>query len=336
MKSELLEPMYLAIEEDLKQSIRGIRPPLHTPVEQMLSHHFGWNERTKRREGGKRLRPLYTLLCCAAAGGPWQEALPAASCVELIHNFSLIHDDIQDASTTRRNRLTVWKKWGIAQAINTGDALFVLAHLANYRLIEAGLAVEVVLDVQNRIDKACLQLTMGQYLDLAFEQDTAVSSQDYMVMVAGKTASLLGAGTASGARIAGAPAEIVREYHQFGRQVGLAFQILDDILGIWGSEQMTGKPTGDDLRKGKKSLPIILGLARSSAFQETWQGGASQGAEIETLTDQLETAGVLEECRSLAVSHTDLALEHLENAQPVPPYYSLLVDLTKELLERNR
>ncbi len=232
----------------------------------MMHYHMGWNDERFRptvARTGKRLRPLLTLLACQAAGGSPQHALPAAAAVEIIHNFSLVHDDIEDRSPTRRGRRTVWSLWGEAQAINTGDAMFVLAHLALQRLLPHGVPDHCVVSAIRVLDEACLALCRGQHLDLAFENTLEVDTNAYMAMITGKTAALLGCAMQLGALIALGEMAATERYRDVGEKLGLAFQIQDDILGIWGEPDVTGKPVADDLRSRKKTLPVLHVLNRS-------------------------------------------------------------------------
>ena len=233
----------------------------------MMRYHLG----TAGPEGepvaaraGKMLRPTLCLLCCQAVGGRRRQALPAAAAIELIHNFTLIHDDIEDASHSRHGRDTVWRVWGEAQAINAGDGMFALAHLALHRLFEVGVAAQQVLEAARLLDEAALALCEGQHLDLEFEERLDVTCDDYLAMVSAKTGALMGAATAVGALVGGAPGDVVSAFQSFGRRLGLAFQIRDDVLGVWGDSAETGKSAGDDVAARKKSYPIVHALAHAS------------------------------------------------------------------------
>src|SRR5262245_39973061 len=160
----------------------------------MQEYQLGWRDEQlapAHVDPGKLLRPQLTLLACRVAGGDPQQALPLAAAIQLIHDFSLIHDDIEDNSDTRRGRPTVWKLWGLAQGINTGDGMFVVAHLALHQLVQAGVPAEVTLDVLKRFDQTILALCEGQFLDLSFEGNLTIGEADYLAMISGKTATLL-------------------------------------------------------------------------------------------------------------------------------------------------
>jgi geranylgeranyl diphosphate synthase type I len=229
----------------------------------MMRYHLGWLDEELRPHvfpTGKRLRPLLCLLACAEVGGDPMRALPAAAALELLHNFSLIHDDIEDGDAVRRHRPTVWKVWGVPQAINVGDGMFTLAYAAMQRMAWWGVAAETILRAFDLFIQACQALTEGQHLDLKFETCPDVTVAEYMRMIEGKTAALAGASVAIGALVGGAAPVQVRALHCFGRSLGCAFQIQDDILGIWGDPKMTGKAVGNDLLRRKKSLPILHAL----------------------------------------------------------------------------
>jgi len=194
--------MLTSLEDELHHSIESQQEPELAQYYSMLAYHLGWEGQGAGPDArGKRIRPLLVLLTCSAAGGDWKDALPAAAAVELVHNFSLIHDDIQDNSPLRRGREAVWKRWGIAQAINTGDAMLTIAHLTLLRMVVSSSA-EITLNAALILQQACLQLTKGQYLDLASESQDQLSIEEYWRMVGGKTAALLGACTELGAVVA--------------------------------------------------------------------------------------------------------------------------------------
>ncbi len=328
--AEMLE----AVEIELKAAVDQLDRDAGGEMVEMIRYHLGWRDQPARK--GKRLRPLLGLLSCQAAGGDWQQCLPMACAVELIHNFTLIHDDIEDQSDTRRGRITIWKRWGVAQAINTGDAVLILAHLSCQRLRQSGVPTSTVLDVQRALDEACLRLTVGQYQDLAFENRADVSEPTYLKMVEGKTAALIAAGTQSGALVAAADAATVESYREFGHHLGLSFQIQDDILGIWGTPEVTGKPAGDDLRSRKKSLPILYGMHNSDEFTSLWDDPHPGEAEIRGMTETLERIGALSYAEDMAQSHMDMALASLDAARPLQPAAGELRRLSLSLLGRDR
>ncbi len=325
--------MKQAIEQDLKISLARFQAEKTEGLTDMIDYHFGWKDE-KNGSSGKRIRPLITLLCCAAIGREWQIALPAASAIELIHNFSLIHDDIEDLSPTRRGRTTIWKKWGIAKAINLGDAIFALSHLTVFRLEKIGLSHELILSVLEVLDQACIRLTIGQQLDLAFQEKDQISEEDYLQMISGKTSALLSAATACGGIIAGGDSDVVTNLKNYGNDLGLAFQIQDDILGIWGDSSKTGKDTNDDLRLKKKTLPIVYGLQNSSNFKELWNSSLNSDMAIDNLRHALDASHALQYAQGKAEEYLQRALCCLDTLNIENEYFIELRKMTLRLLNR--
>ena len=323
-----------AIENELHKSIEDQGEAELRQYYDMMTYHLGWEGKSAGPEaGGKRVRPLLLLLSCAAAGGDWQNSLPAAAAVELIHNFSLIHDDIQDNSPLRRGRETVWKRWGIAQAINAGDAMFTLAHLSLLRL-ERTTSPTITTQAALTLQLACLQLTKGQYLDLEYETQNQLPLEAYWYMVGGKTAALLGACTELGAIVANTPQARRAAFRDFGYHLGLAFQAQDDILGIWGDAALTGKSNESDLIAGKKSLPVIYGIEQDGPFAARWIQGSIQPQETRALADQLENEGARRYTQESANRMTERALQSLSEANPKAQAGDKLISLANRLLRR--
>ncbi len=228
----------------------------------MIRYHLGLDG---SGSSGKRMRPLLGLLAYASITGEYAPALPGAAAVELGHNFSLIHDDIEDEDHERRHRPTLWTLHGIPQAINTGDAVFVLSRIALHRLSELGFPDSKVLRLMRLYDETCLALCEGQYLDIwTGEHETPMSVDLYFDMIGRKTAALIAASIEAGALLATDDEEVVRRYRAFGWALGLAFQLNDDLLGIWGEETTTGKEPSDLVRH-KKTLPVIYALEHAAA-----------------------------------------------------------------------
>ena len=244
-------------------SVIGERDGHARPLYEMLTYHLGLDQTEGPR--GKRMRPLLGLLAFKSLGGDYRKTLPAAAAVELGHNFSLVHDDIEDADRERRHRPTLWAIWGVPLAINAGDALFALSRLALYRLMaDEQYEPQKLLDVMKVYDETCLALCEGQYLDISFERRTDVTVDEYMEMIAKKTAALIGASIETGAMMASEDPEVVAAYRRFGYDVGLAFQIADDVKGTFWSSADTGKPEAGDVRKRKKTFPVVWALQNAS------------------------------------------------------------------------
>ncbi|MBI3159062.1 MAG: polyprenyl synthetase family protein [Chloroflexi bacterium] len=326
--------MLPAVEQELKDCVAAAEGAGLGEYAHMLAYHLGWEgEDAGPKAQGKRVRPMLLLLSAASAGGDWRVALPAAAAVELVHNFSLIHDDIQDNSALRRGRATLWTKWNVAQAINAGDALFALAHLALERL-DARIPPAQALAAHAILPRACLALTKGQYLDLSYEGRADLTAADYWPMIQGKTAALLAACAELGALLAGADADACRAYACFGEQVGLAFQVYDDYLGIWGDAALTGKSAESDLLAGKKSLPVLYALGQAGDFAARWAQGPLTAAELPALTLQLEVEGAREFVQHEADRLTRAALAELHNARPEPQAGAALEELARRLITR--
>ncbi len=303
-------------------------------LQAMLRYHLGWEgEGAGLKAQGKRIRPLMVLLSCAAAGGIWEDALAAAASVELLHNFSLIHDDIQDDSEQRRGRPTLWKKWGIAQAINAGDSMFSLAH--NSLLGLSKISSSIYSSAIKILPMSSLKLTQGQYMDLAFENQENVTLEEYWKMVEGKTAELLSTCSKLGAISAEAEPETVAYFKNFGVKVGLAFQAHDDILGIWGNEQNTGKSNHSDLLSGKKSLPVLYGIKTDGKFAQLWNSWNFEADEVASLADALEADGAKQFAEEKVNELTEEALQALDKAIVNEEAGSALRELALELVARS-
>lgn len=224
----------------------------------IAGYHFGWWDEQNRpatADGGKSIRPALVLLTAGAVGGAPASAVPAAVAVELVHNFSLLHDDVMDGDVTRRHRPTAWNVFGQGQAILAGDALLTLA----FDLLAAS-EHSAAREGMRMLSAAVLDLVNGQSADLDFEQRRDIDLSECVRMAQGKTAALLECTCAAGALFGGGSPEQIGHLRSFGRHLGLAFQYVDDLLGIWGDPILTGKPVYSDLRNRKKSLPVVAAL----------------------------------------------------------------------------
>jgi|CXWK01.1.fsa_nt_gi geranylgeranyl diphosphate synthase type I len=328
-----------AIEAEMRSVLGADGDDYHSsPFYGMIHYHMGWadeNLHPAQVNGGKRIRPILCLLACAAAGGDWRQAVPAAAAIEILHNFSLVHDDIQDASPTRRGRATLWTIWGQPQAINTGDAMFAMAHLAMNRLAERGASPDIVVRALRRFDETCVALTHGQYTDMSFEGRNEVDVAEYIAMITGKTAVLIALSTELGALVAGVENDRVQAFADFGLNLGLAFQVLDDVLGIWGDEVVTGKSVATDITTRKKTLPVLYGLPRSPALHDLYDGGATDGEFVRQVMALLDEVGARQYAVEKAEHYTNLATDNLTAAQPVGPAAEALDTLTGILLRRD-
>jgi geranylgeranyl diphosphate synthase type I len=301
---------------------------------QLLSHHMGFHgETVNPKLAGKRIRPLLALLAAEAVCGDWRPAISIAATIEVLHNFSLIHDDIEDNSPTRRGNPTVWSKVGVPLAINAGDAMFSLVFLSLGRLPDR-LPAEIKLQAWQLISEACLDLTKGQHLDISFEAEQAISISAYLQMISGKTAALIASSAQAGALVAQANPETQAHYRQFGRALGLAFQIQDDILGIWGDPEVTGKSAATDLLARKKTLPILYGLEQKGRFHQFWQRPITP-ENVNLAAEQLRSEGAHGFALQEAKHYTELSRSSLTLANPRPESAGKFEELLAMLLLRD-
>ncbi len=333
-----LAPYLVAIEEELGQMVQSPSEAV-APLYQMMGYHLGWFDRDFRpirAYSGKRLRPLLCLLACEAAGGDWTQALPAAAALELVHNFSLIHDDIEDDSPARRGRATLWTVWGLAHGINAGDSMLILARLALARLAGKGLEPSVIVRATGILDETCMQLCQGQYMDIAGEGQLDVGEQWYLEMIGRKTGALIAASPELGAVI-GASAHVQEHYRQFGWHLGLAFQMVDDILGIWGKPEDTGKPSASDIRARKMTLPVIFALQAGKAGQrlaDLYRQQQLSERDVSAAIHILDGVSARDYVEERATEHVSLALTALGRAGAEGSAAEKLRSMTSSLILR--
>lgn len=292
--------MTIALPPTLHRSRDIVEPALRAAVDRLddasrevAAYHLGWIDAAGQPavSGGKAVRPALALLSARAVGAPAEIGLPGAVAVELVHNFSLLHDDLMDGDAQRRHRATVWAVWGASTAILVGDAMLALA----YRVL-ADVSGQASVAAAALLGDATQGLIAGQVEDLAFERRATVTVAECLSMAAGKTGALLGCSSAIGAVLAGASEQTVVALQAHGEQLGLAFQLVDDLLGIWGDSTVTGKPVGSDLRARKKSLPIAYALASNTAAGQdllTWLGsdGPDSDEQIKWAAGLVSAAG---------------------------------------------
>ncbi|MFC1998476.1 polyprenyl synthetase family protein [Chloroflexota bacterium] len=302
--------------DEIEQELKSIIGTSSSEFYRMMRYHLGWVDESDNPQNGntgKLLRPKLCLIACEAVGGNWQKALPSAAVLELVHNFSLVHDDIEDQSDYRRHRRTVWSIWGQAQAINLGDGMYSLGRLALLRLSNEGFEPQKILDVIKLLDQACVRLCEGQHLDMCFESSYDITINQYLEMIGKKTANLISCALKMGA-ILGTDDEIVATgLEQFGWKLGVAFQIQDDILGIWGKEDKTGKSMSD-IAQRKKSLPIIYGLMSDDGkcaelIRNVYDKETIDRDAIVKVTEALDEIKARNYCQKLAYDYYDNALQ---------------------------
>jgi geranylgeranyl diphosphate synthase type I len=315
---EILRRYRSAIADYLRQLLTRDQVGLLSP---MLRYQLGFEEasgRPGKGPAGKLVRPALLLASCEAVGGDWQRAIPAAAAIELTHNFSLVHDDIQDRDEKRHGRPSLWSVWGVAQGINTGDALHALADSALLDLAPHGVSPEQILRAQRITSEATLKLIAGQVQDLSFEQRLDVAVAEYLEMIAGKTGALIEASCQLGALLGEANQKTITAFSDFGRHLGLAFQIRDDILGIWGKASHTGKAEAGDLERRKKTLPVVYALERATGTDREvlfhfydGQTSTEASASVAPIIAIMERLGVDQEAEKLLNVESARALEAL-------------------------
>ena len=338
-------PLVLGRARDaVAPALRAALDTLSPELRPIAAYHHGFataDGSPTGSDGGKGFRPALAVLSAEAVGGSAEDGVPGAVAMELVHNFSLIHDDVIDKDTERRHRPTVWSLFGVGAAVIVGDALLVLAQqvvVDPARVLGFGRPAPNAGAAVSRVADATAAMIAGQALDMAFETEHYVSVGRCLEMEAGKTGALLGCAASIGAVLCGATNRAVSALDRFGVELGLAYQAVDDVLGIWGDPQTTGKPTFSDLRQHKKSLPVAAALG----------GGASGAGELAALLSQPElderdlarAAVLVEECggRAMATEQAKLrlesALEALASAPLLPGPASELVELANFVVER--
>jgi geranylgeranyl diphosphate synthase type I len=308
-------------EEEILRVVQD-RDPSTAGVYEMVRYHLGLDGSTGPR--GKRMRPLLGLLAYASIAGDHGPALPGAAAVELGHNFSLVHDDIEDGDVERRHRPTLWALHGVPQAINTGDLMFSLSRVALHRLTDLGFSDGKVLRLMRLYDETCVLLCEGQYIDIATSASAEPMTVElYFDMIGRKTAALISGSIEAGALLATDDEDVIARYRRFGWALGLAFQLNDDLLGIWGEERATGKePT--DVARHKKTLPVLYAFEHATPDDRARLAALSAlpdptDDEVTEIVEILERSGGREYTRAQAHRYRDEALGELDALGVVAP-----------------
>ncbi len=341
--SDILARARAAVTPALAEAVERLTPE----IRRVTAYHLGWTDPAGNpvdSPGGKGIRPALAVLAAEAAWADASVGVPGGVAVELVHNFSLIHDDIIDADTERHHRPTVWSLYGIGPAIVAGDALQILAHQV---LLESSTGRGA--DASAALAEATAAMIAGQADDIAFEKRRDVTVEQCTAMSAAKTGALLGCAASIGAILAGAPDATVGALQDYGRHLGLAFQAVDDLLGIWGDPARTGKPAGSDLRQRKKSMPVVSALAaggeeadelRTLILGPPQSNGTDPVLEpldadqIQRATYLVEACGGREWTAVRAKSNLDAALGALARVRLSPISHRELADLAVYVVER--
>ncbi|CAL9346019.1 polyprenyl synthetase family protein [Streptomyces sp. enrichment culture] len=327
------------VDDLLTPALRAAVESLPTAERLVAGYHRGWwgadgAPRVSACGGGKAVRPALALLSAVAVGARPAQAVPGAVAVELVHDFTLLHDDVIDGDALRRHRPAAWSLFGTPAAVLTGDALLVTA-LNTLAQAPAGRADAAVRELVGTL----LELVVGQSHDVAFETSHEVSVAEYLAMAAGKTGSLIGCACALGGALAGADSVRVSGLREFGRHLGVAFQCADDVLGIWGRTAHSGKPVGADLAARKKSLPVVAALAAPGTaarrLRELYRAPHPLGdAEVDLARHLVEEAGGRRAAEEEARRQTAAALRSLSLARPAADAYRQLHDIARAMTRR--
>ncbi|MFD9741508.1 polyprenyl synthetase family protein [Umezawaea sp. NPDC059074] len=340
-----LSPEFRTVEDVVRWCRDVVGGALRVEVDQLphsmrriAGYHFGWVDRhgdPDVGDSGKLIRPALVVLAATAVGGAAVDAVPAAVAVELVHNFSLLHDDVMDRDAVRRHRSTAWTVFGEAPAILAGDALLVLAPQVVVRAGERWSAVAA-----EWLTRAVFDLCEGQHADLAFEARVDVGLDECVRMAAGKTGALLGLSCALGALVGGGEPERVTSLRAFGHHLGLAYQLVDDLLAVWGDPAVTGKPVGADLVSRKKSLLAVAALtsgtpAAGELAELYHRERPLEADEVPLVSALIERTGAREWARARAASEMALAAGHLEAAECEPAVAETLLDVARRVVGRD-
>ncbi|MBA3946190.1 MAG: polyprenyl synthetase family protein [Herpetosiphonaceae bacterium] len=341
--------MFEALTTLIKAAMQAALPPSPEPLiadyYARMEYHLGWrgsNLEPNQAEAGKLVRPVLAVLACEALGGKVEHALPLAAGLQLLHDFSLVHDDIEDHSAQRRGRATVWSLWGLEIGINVGDGMFAVAHRSLYRMVDAGVEPATALLILQGFEETIMRICEGQHLDISGEGRFDVTTERYLAMIKRKTAALLAAATGLGARLATNDAGQVEAMTRFGEALGMAFQVQDDLLDIWGEPTLTGKPRAVDLVQRKLSLPVIHALEHAMAsdrvtFEHIYRQASVEADDLPILLAILLRTASEQAVAALADGYHREAEQALAMIKPVnDAAFQQLQQFTATLLGRQR
>lgn len=341
--------MFRRYRDDLAEALKaGLSPgngessdPIG--VHGMLRYGMGWADASGRpmtATTGKALRPTLCLFACEATGGDPVQAMPAAVALEYIHNFSLIHDDIQDRDETRHHRATIWAVWGVPRAIVAGNVLRTLADVTLSGSTGRGLTSGDVLALTHTLTGAYLEMIEGQFLDLSYESRGDISLAEYLGMIARKTGALIRCSLELGAYVGSRDAATVDAFRRCGEALGLVFQVKDDVLGVWGDPGSTGKPVGADVRRKKNSFPVVHAMANASGtdaetLAHVYSKDEPGDEDVEAVLGVMDRLGTRRYAEELAASHSEQALEALTKVELETDARRQLEELAEFLLVRD-
>ncbi len=300
-------------------------------LQEMLFYALGFDKDGGLLSYGKRLRPLFCCLSCGIVSGTYTPGLMYGAGLEMLHNFTLIHDDIEDNGDVRHNRPALWKRDGLAISLNAGDMLYNMALTAMIRADE-----ESGRNGLRRAIRMASDLFLGQHMDISFEKQNDVSENEYLQMVRGKTSALLGVSFALGALAGGAPEKTVREFEYAGQRLGIAFQIRDDYLGTWGDFDVFGKSVSGDITEKKTTMAVVYTLENDPEFREKWAAYDGSPERVPEFVAMMEKAGAPEYLREKSLKYTKEAEETLNLHRADNEYQKIMDDVIASLADRKR
>ncbi len=313
-------------------------------VYDMLRYYMGWADETGAPIAamtGKAVRPTLCLFGCEAVGGSLDSALPAAVALEFIHNFSLIHDDIQDEDETRHNRKTLWAVWGKPKALVAGNALRVVADIALHSLQSEGLEPKRSLAAVSLLTESYLEMIEGQYLDMSYEGRRDIGMDDYLRMISRKTGALIRCSLNLGAVVGADDPRTIAALRECGRALGYVFQIRDDVLGVWGEEELTGKPVGSDIRRKKNSYPVVYAMEAADVqdrdrISTMYLKPELDDADVDSVLDIMDKIRVRERAQTEAAGWADAAIQAIAPLELSHWHRERIEEFTHFLLVRDR
>ncbi len=328
----------------IQDALRSNLDLRHSAVYDMLRYYAGWADESGApitAMTGKAVRPTLCLFGCEAVGGAVNLAIPAAVALEFIHNFSLVHDDIQDEDETRHNRKTLWVVWGKPKALVAGNVLRVVADTALHALKREELEPERSLTAISLLTEAYLEMIEGQYLDLSFEGRRDVSMDDYLRMISRKTGALIRCSLNVGAAVGADDPRTIAALRECGRALGYVFQIRDDVLGVWGEESITGKPVGADIRRKKNSYPIVYTMEAApdedrASISSMYQKSELDDEDVGSVLRIMNRLGVREHAQTEAAGWADAAIRAIAPIELSHKHREQIEELTHFLLVRDR
>ena len=335
-KPNFLTKYEVMISDYLKSSVLSY----DGDISKYINNYFGWEDNDKESSyQGKAFRPALCIALCDSLSGNINAALPCSISIELVHNFSLIHDDIEDNDKLRRHKPTLWTIWGIPKALITGNSILVLGNQKLEKLLEHGISHEKLFFSQKLLTESYLKMMEGQFLDISFEKKSRISENEYLKMIGLKTGALIECSVILGAISSNKnlTKSDIKLISDFGKDIGLLFQIRDDILGVWGTDK-TGKPVGGDIRKKKKSLPIILTINSDSNYDkeinEIMEKNEIYDRDIDKFLYIMDKINIRNKCDDIAEEHLSKIQNTISNIPTSDEHKKTFNEITNFLMNR--